>query len=290
MCRFVLYVGRPLHLSSLITDPENSLIHQSYDSQEREEPLNGDGFGVAWYQLDERGEAALFRSITPAWNNQNLRHVARAVKSECILAHVRAASAGSAVSEINTHPFVRGRYAFMHNGELAGFRTHRRALMDALDERYFDGVEGTTDSECLFAHVLQRLGDSESADAGTMANALEGAIAALLAHLRSSGVSAPSYVNAALANGSDSVVCRYTNAPTGRAASLHVHTGKLLTVRSGRAELIEADEDEHSVIVSSEMLTSDPSWRTVPNGSIVLVNAAREVVIRPMKIRPQQVS
>jgi len=284
MCRFVLYVGRPLHLSSLITDPENSLIHQSYDSQERAEPLNGDGFGVAWYQLGERSEAALFRSITPAWNNQNLRYLARAVKSECILAHVRAASTGSAVSEINTHPFVNGRYAFMHNGELAGFRSHRRTLMGLLGERYFDGVQGTTDSECLFAHVLQRLGDSENADARAMAAALEDATAALLAHLRNSGVSAPSYVNAALTNGSESVVCRYTNASGGRAASLHIHTGKLFTVRSGKAELIEADEDEHSVIVSSEVLTNDPSWTTVPNGSIVLVNAAREVVIRPMKI------
>ena len=71
-------------MSSLITEPENSLIHQSFDSREREEPLNGDGFGVAWYPQDGHRDAALFRSITPAWSNQNLRHIARAVKSGCV--------------------------------------------------------------------------------------------------------------------------------------------------------------------------------------------------------------
>ncbi len=49
MCRFALYLGSPIHVSSLITDPANSIIHQSFHSHEREEPLNGDGFGLAWY-------------------------------------------------------------------------------------------------------------------------------------------------------------------------------------------------------------------------------------------------
>jgi len=282
MCRFVLYRGQPLHLSSLITEPENSLIRQSYASQEKAEPLNGDGFGVAWYQLGERDEAALFRSITPAWNNQNLRHLARAMKSECILAHVRAASVGLAVSETNTHPFVAGRYAFMHNGELADFRRHRRALLSVLDDPYFDRVEGTTDSECLFAHVLQRLDRLGDRSADALAVALEDAIASLLTQLGELGVAAPSYVNAVLTNGASAVVCRYTNAPHGLSASLHIHTGRLYTIRHGLPELVEADEDAHSVIVSSEPLTDDASWQIVPNASVVIIDGVRDVRIRPM--------
>ena len=49
MCRFLLYMGPSTSLESLITQPENSLVHQSYKSKERKEALNGDGFGVAWY-------------------------------------------------------------------------------------------------------------------------------------------------------------------------------------------------------------------------------------------------
>jgi predicted glutamine amidotransferase len=48
MCRFTLYMGPPIRLSSLLIEPDHSLIRQSVESREREEPLNGDGFGVGW--------------------------------------------------------------------------------------------------------------------------------------------------------------------------------------------------------------------------------------------------
>ena len=66
MCRFLFYHGPPIRIAELVTEPKHSLIHQSVQSREREEPLNGDGFGIVWYapQLDVR--PALFRSITRA--------------------------------------------------------------------------------------------------------------------------------------------------------------------------------------------------------------------------------
>jgi glutamine amidotransferase len=282
VCRFVLYRGEPIHLASLITTPENSLIHQSFDSREREEPLNGDGFGVAWYAAEADPDAALFRSITPAWNNQNLRHLARVTKSHCVLAHVRAASDGMAVTELNTHPFVHGPYAFMHNGELAGFRHHRRALMNDLDERHFELVAGTTDSECLFAHVLQRLAHDRLARASDMADALSGAMGHCVGYLAGRGVRGVSTVNAVLANGREAVACRYTSAADREAPSLHLHTGKLYSCRSGTPELVEAHEDEHSVIVASEPLTGDASWQVVPNNHLVAIDARRRVSLRPI--------
>ncbi len=104
MCRFTFYMGKPLQLSALITEPSNSIIHQSFHSHEREEPLNGDGFGLAWY-VKGHSEAALFKSISPAWNNSNLIDIARVTTSSCILAHVRAATQQLEVSETNCHPF-----------------------------------------------------------------------------------------------------------------------------------------------------------------------------------------
>jgi hypothetical protein len=51
MCRFAMYLGPTLTLDSLIMRPSNSIVHQSFHSHERSEPLNGDGFGVAWYEI-----------------------------------------------------------------------------------------------------------------------------------------------------------------------------------------------------------------------------------------------
>src|SRR3990167_5922199 len=71
MCRFIAYLGPRLPLDALVTRPRNSLIHKSFHSEEREEPLNGDGFGLAWWKPDISLEPALFRSLTPAWSNRN---------------------------------------------------------------------------------------------------------------------------------------------------------------------------------------------------------------------------
>ncbi|HUF74776.1 MAG TPA: class II glutamine amidotransferase, partial [Longimicrobiales bacterium] len=118
MCRFTLYLGPPVRLATLLTEPTHSLIHQSFQSTERSEPLNGDGFGVGWYAPRLTPAPAVFHAITPAWNNRSLHSIARVVTSPCILAHVRAASAGSEVNLANCHPFASGRFLLMHNGHL----------------------------------------------------------------------------------------------------------------------------------------------------------------------------
>ena len=89
MCRLMLYLGPETRLSALVVEPDHSLIRQSVHSKEREEPLNGDGFGIGWYARAHSEDPAVFRSITPAWNNRNLQNLARVVASDCVLAHVR---------------------------------------------------------------------------------------------------------------------------------------------------------------------------------------------------------
>ena len=119
--------------------------------REREEPLNGDGFGVGWYATELAAEPAVFRSITPAWNNRNLHNLARVVASDCVLAHVRAATQSSGVNEANCHPFRWRRYLCMHNGDIGDFRHVRRKLLASVCDEAFGNVYGSTDSEHFFA-------------------------------------------------------------------------------------------------------------------------------------------
>ena len=46
MCRFLVYKGRRVPMSDLLENTEQSLIRQSYEAREREEPLNGDVLGI----------------------------------------------------------------------------------------------------------------------------------------------------------------------------------------------------------------------------------------------------
>ena len=104
MCRLLAYKGTLIAIDELLYKPKNSLINQSVNAKEIEEPLNGDGFGIGWYAPELNTEPATFVSLNPAWSNRNLRNLAPKIKTESLIAHVRAASVGE-VSESNCHPF-----------------------------------------------------------------------------------------------------------------------------------------------------------------------------------------
>ncbi|WP_378148189.1 class II glutamine amidotransferase [Cnuibacter sp. UC19_7] len=155
MCRWVAYAGEALHPSTLILDTPHSLVAQSLNSPLGKETVNGDGFGIGWYPAGgvPGGAPALFRSVEPAWFDENLREVARAIETPLFFAHVRAAS-GPPIQRTNCHPFRHENWLFMHNGALQGFTRMRRELLLLLDPALFPEVRGTTDSEVLFYLAL----------------------------------------------------------------------------------------------------------------------------------------
>ena len=96
---------------------------------------------------------AVFRSTTPAWNNPNLRELARVTVSHCVLAHVRAATPPLPVTQLNCHPFVAGELALMHNGFIPGFSGLRRRILSEL------AAQGLGDLEEA-ARATRALGDA----------------------------------------------------------------------------------------------------------------------------------
>ena len=120
MCRYVSYLGAPIRFGDLVYKPANSLIHQAAEAMESRTRINADGFGVGWYNSSVHPEPAVFKDISPARNNANLRSLSDKVSSPCILAHVRSARRFDPVSRANCHPFQYGRLLWMHNGDVPG--------------------------------------------------------------------------------------------------------------------------------------------------------------------------
>ena len=135
MCRWIsLLSTEEVSLSDVVLAPTNSLVQLARDAsflpgytEMNNHITNGDGFGVGWYHtnasyvpklmksltpedIEGRVFAATFRDTQPAWNNQNLRELCMATRSNCIVAHVRAASPFSAVTIDNCHPFKTGTH------------------------------------------------------------------------------------------------------------------------------------------------------------------------------------
>jgi predicted glutamine amidotransferase len=281
MCRFVFYHGPPLLLSALLTEPRHSLIRQSYESEERSGPLNGDGFGVAWYAPEVSNEPATFRMITPAWNDRNLVDLARVVRSRTILAHVRASSQARTASEANCHPFRSGQWAFMHNGDVGGFPQIRRKLQQGLSDRAFASIEGTTDSEHAFAIFLDEIGHRPARDTRELLAALERTFARLLALVAENGDGKPSYLNFALTDGIHAAVTRFTTRGDYPGESLHLDRGRRYVCVGGACRMVAPDEAGGAVIVSSEVLSDDPGWETVPRNHVVLITGG-DVEMRPL--------
>ena len=152
MCRWAAYSGDAVYLEDMILAPAHSLIEQSHHARHAKTPINGDGFGVAWY--GDRAEPGLYRDILPAWADLNLRSLARQIRSGLFLAHVRASTIGE-TSRVNCHPFVWRNWSFMHNGQIGDFAALRRPLELALDDELYNMRTGSTDSEILFLLALR---------------------------------------------------------------------------------------------------------------------------------------
>ncbi len=272
MCRFAVYVGPPIHIRTLVTDPEYSILHQSYHSHEREEPLNGDGFGVAWYVDDEPAPAVL-REVHPAWNSLNLRTIAAATRTRCLMAHVRAATPGLPVAQLNCHPFAWQELTFMHNGTVGGFQQIRHRLVSELTESYYLGIDGSTDSEHVFALIREAWaeGDAAADPLDRLEAALRAGIKRIEALRIDAGVDEPSLLNLALCDGDRAVVSRYASAGAPASNSLYVHAGQRFACLDGACVMEGDAADRDAVIVASEPLTSDGGWESVPLNHLVRV-------------------
>lgn len=284
MCRFALYIGPPITLDLLTTRPEHSIIRQSYKSRLMEEPLNGDGFGLAWYVPEISPEPAQFRSIQPAWNNVNLVHLARLTRSPSILVHVRAATPGFGVTESNCHPFCAGPFAFMHNGSVAGFRKLKRRFREQLSDEAYLGIHGTTDSEHLFARFcddVERRNLENPVEA--MAAALIDTIADAIQLAQSVGATRRSLINVAVTDGQCAVASRYTTDDS-EGLSLYVRTGTRYVCEEGMCRMLENGDQPATAIVASEPLSEDPGWREVPRNHLVLVHPDRHTEIRAVDV------
>jgi glutamine amidotransferase len=242
MCRFLAYLGPPVDLHSLLIAPDHSLVRQSYaPRQQRHGRVNADGFGVGWYDRSVRPEPARYRRDRPIWSDRSLASMAGLVRSGAVLAAVRGATFPAPVEESGSPPFTAGPWLFAHNGAISGFCDGAgSALRQRLSRRRLADIQGSADSEVVFALVLDAI------DAGARPDrALAGAVAAVTAV-------APARLNLVLTDGA-------TVAATAWGDTLFV------LERAGMAG--------GGVVVASEPSDDDPAWVRVADASVVLADS-----------------
>ena len=262
MCRWVAYLGGPIAPRELLHDPERSLIEQSRRHAPNMEIPNGDGTGLGWYE--HRAEPALFRSITPAWGDENLLELATEIRSRLFLAHVRAGT-GTPVQQTNCHPFRYRNWLFVHNGHVGGYQRLRRDLLFAVRPDLFGNIAGSTDSELLF-HLALTFGltDDPIAGLGRMAGFVEAAAAA-------AGVGEPALqMTIGVSDGVRLYAARYASGPEVNTLFVSEDPESVRMLYPDDERLMHFGDDARVVV--SEPLTDLPGvWREVPAGTALIV-------------------
>lgn len=257
MCRILAYLGPEVSVDTLLLAPEHSLVVQSYRPKEmRGAILNADGFGVAWYTAAQ-AEPGLYRSVLPMWADDNLPRMAAHLRSGCVLANVRSATPGIGMGLANTQPFMRGPISFTHNGLLDDFRPRlMREIQARLDDEAFAALEGTSDSEHIFALILAHL-------EGSGPDALEAAVRGGLreASELATAAGARALLNVAVTDGQSVVAARH--AVGAEAPSLYLRRGAI---------------GGQGVAIASEPADDSDAWKRIGASRVLSVTSDEKVV------------
>ena len=254
MCRHLAYLGPPATVHDLVYAPPHGLEHQSYGARLcGHGPLNADGFGVGWYA---DGRPVRYRRSLPIWADESFAEVAGVVSGTCVVAAVRSATPGFPVEESGAQPFVADGRLFSHNGRIEGFA----------------GVEAR-----LRARALEALGDDPAAVPDARAPLDSAALLALAVGYWRAGAS--------LADGLAEVVAEVgaLGGTEGTRLNLLAADGAALAATTYGDSLFTR-EDGGAVVLASEPYDDAPSWRRLPDRSLVSVAAAGVTITKLKEI------
>ncbi len=241
MCRHLAYVGAPVPLGALVSDPPHSLVRQSWAPRQQDHGVvNADGFGIGWY-VDGVDEPARHRAAGPIWADETFLDLARVVRSGAVLAAVRSATVGMAGGQSAAAPFRSGRWLFSHNGAVFGWPQIASRLAWDLDPGELARLEAPTDSALLWAMTRDLLGRGKPPEAALT-----------------------------------EVVARVVDAGGGRLTFLVTDGQRITATAWGTSLYWRALPD--GLVVASEPYDDDPAWVPVPDGSLLEADASGAVV------------
>ena len=253
MCRlFGMNAGaEPARATFWLLDAPDSLATQSH-----REP---DGTGLGWFDGDRAPHVS--KQPIAAYGDAEFGREAREVCSSTFLAHIRFASTG-AIDLRNTHPFEQDRRLFAHNGVIEG--------VSALDAHLGDArrlVKGDTDSERLFALITREI----AARDGDIGAGIEAACSWVAANLPLLAI------NFVLATADRLWALRYPD--THPLYVLERAPGAPLEHSSSLGSRVHSAEgaERPLVVVASERMDADPSWRLLGSGELLHVSGALDV-------------
>ena len=293
MCRVLAYLGEPSRRQHVLFETDSCLVRQSYSPRMMATFLNLAGFGmVAWDPRSIRADDPFtYRATTLPGFDRNLRSLAAKLAPTCLVAHVRGVTYSRRRDGRRDQPapvpLPRRRVALAHNGHLREFARMRYDLLEHVRPELAQRIEGTTDSEWIYALVLSQLEDPFGVpEPRELADATAAALRLLREIRARHGIDTSSPVNLFLTTGQALVATRFsfdygwypdedtlleTDLPY---VSLWYTVGGEYVERDGGSAMTASDAPR-SLLIASEPLTVDTStWLEVPEYSMLTAELA----------------
>lgn len=285
-----------MSVEHILYGTDNSLVSQVHSPQ-MTAILNLAGFGMAaWGATSPRAEEPfVYRTTSLPAFDRNLRNLSRKIEATCLIAHVRGVMFGgdAVVAETNLHPFRFGNLnvTLAHNGHLRQFTKMRYDLIEHVRPEFAQSIEGTTDSEWLYALILSNLDDPYGMpEADELADAIVKTLTIVREARERHGVETSSPTNLFVTTGKCLVATRFSfdygwyppddpmleiDLPF---VSLWYTLGGRYVEHEGGWEMI-GDGPAESCIIGSEPLTKNIStWLEVPEYALLSATVRDGVV------------
>jgi glutamine amidotransferase len=297
MCRLVAYLGEQVILDEVLFQPDSSIVEQAVHPQLLS-AMNLAGFGVvAW---DDQSPSAdlpwTYRTAGLPFFDRNLRALSRKARATAALGHVRGVllSDREVVNEQNVHPFrFEGTpIALAMNGDLDRFAEMRVDVAQLVAPELARLVEGTTDTEWLYALILSHLENpcAPAADPEELAGAVEKALRQVREVRGRRGFERQSAVNLVISDGRCLVATRFAfdygwyhegwTFAGGERRYDYTTLWYAAGTRYGRHDgewSVGPGDLSTSLVVASEPLTLDRSgWLEVPEYSLLIATPGEE--------------
>jgi predicted glutamine amidotransferase len=199
------------------------------------------------------------------------------------VAHVRAASVGE-VSEANCHPFQYKELLLAHNGGVEHFSRIKRSLRSQLSDELYNWIKGQTDSEHIFAFLINRLiSDHPSITPDSVTEAFEFTFSYIKQLMSNYEINEDAYLNMVITNGHFIVATRYVTNSKEEPLTLYHSEGSRYVVENGITRMEAPKDNDQAVLVVSEKLTNDNHWTLIPKNHFVIVEPDLNVRIKPIK-------
>ena len=158
VCRVLAYLGEPLPVRNLLFDPDNSLVTPVVQPADDEHVPQSRGLRACRHGIRRRsGPTSRSRTGRRRFPRSTATSASLSGKlaPTCLVAHVRGVtySEEAVVADTNLHPFQfpGARVVLAHNGHLRQFARMRYSLVEHVRPELAERIEGTTDSEWIYA-------------------------------------------------------------------------------------------------------------------------------------------